>query len=193
MSVDSAPDFSLPAHQVHKQIVKDSSQCRQGVPDYLVTFRKRGENEDPISHKPSGFEYFIGDNPPKAPRTANPSRNKFSHEVWQRYASPVWMDINPSNTLQYRAAKEQDDERHICPLQLQVVERAIELWTNPGDLVLSPFMGIGTEGWVALRAGRRFLGCELKKSYFDLAVKNLRHAARTSVRKNVFGEVEKYS
>ena len=171
---------------LHKQIVKDSSQCRQGVPDYLVTFRKPGENEKRIEHKPNGFARFVGEDPPKAKKDLNPARNKYSHEVWQRYASPVWMDIDPGKTLQYRAAKENDDERHICPLQLQVIERALELWSNPGDLVLSPFAGIGSEGWVALRSGRRFLGIELKKSYWELAVKNLKYAEKTCAQKKLF-------
>jgi DNA modification methylase len=99
-----------------------------------------------------------------------------SIEIWQRYASPVWMDINPSDTLQKESAREDDDERHICPLQLQVIERAMQLWTNPGDLVLSPFMGIGSEGHVALKMRRRFVGFELKESYFNQAVLNLRAA-----------------
>jgi DNA modification methylase len=98
--------------------------------------------------------------------------------VWQNYASPVWMDINPSDTLQFRSAREHEDERHICPLQLQVIQRGIELWSNPSDTVLSPFAGIGSEGYVALQNGRKFIGCELKKSYFMNACENLRHAKR---------------
>jgi len=171
---------------LHKQIVKDSSLCRQGVPDYLVTMRKLGDNVKPISHKPNGFQVFVGENSPKNAVSEDPAKNKFSHYVWQKYASPVWMDINPSKTLQFRAAREKEDERHIAPLQLQVVERAIQLWSNPGELVMSPFMGIGTEGYVALQAGRRFLGIELKPSYWNLAVKNLRYAETRKVVRKLF-------
>jgi DNA modification methylase len=103
---------------------------------------------------------------------------EFPVDLWQRIASPVWMDINPSDTLQYRSAREHDDERHICPLQLEVIRRGVMLWTNPGDVVLSPFMGIGSEGFVALEMGRRFVGAELKKSYFDQAVGNLAAAVK---------------
>lgn len=99
-----------------------------------------------------------------------------SVNIWQRYASPVWMDINPSDTLQYASAREHNDERHICPLQLQVIDRALQLWTNPGDLVFSPFSGIASEGFEALRMGRRFLGFELKKSYFEAGCRNLAYA-----------------
>lgn len=137
---------------LHKQIKKDSSMSRQGIPDYLVTMRKPGNNEEPITH----------------------TNEDFPVEMWQRYASPVWMDINPSDTLQYRSAREDKDERHICPLQLDVIRRALKLWSNPGDVVLSPFAGIGSEGYVALEEGRRFIGAELKRSYYEQAVANLR-------------------
>lgn len=136
---------------LHKQIRKDSAMSRQGIPDYLVTMRKPGDNTKPISH----------------------TAEEFPVTLWQRYASPIWMDINPSDTLQHRSAREQADERHICPLQLQVIERAIQLWTAPDDVVLSPFAGIGSEGYVALQHGRRFVGVELKASYFKQACANL--------------------
>lgn len=136
---------------LNKQKNKDSSLSRQGIPDYLVTMRKPGINENPITH----------------------TNDEFPIATWQKYASPVWMDINPSNTLQYRTAKENNDERHICPLQLDVIDRAIRLWSNPGDVVLSPFAGIGSEGYVAIKDGRKFIGIELKGSYFNLACKNL--------------------
>jgi DNA modification methylase len=141
-----------------KQKNKDSTISRQGIPDYLVTMRKPGDNPEPVTH----------------------TNEDFPISVWQKYASPVWMDINPSNTLQYRAARENSDERHICPLQLDVIERAIKLWSNPGDTVLSPFGGIGSEGYVAVKDGRKFIGIELKKSYFDLACKNLSAAVDES-------------
>jgi DNA modification methylase len=98
--------------------------------------------------------------------------------MWQNYASPVWMDINPSDTLQYRSAREEEDERHVCPLQLEVIRRAVRLWTNPGDIVLSPFAGIGSEGVAAIEEGRRFVGAELKQSYYEQAARNLAEAAR---------------
>lgn len=152
---------------MHKQLCKDSSMSRCGIPDYLVAVRAPGENPQPISH-PDGLTEFYGEN--------EPTSGNLSHERWRRYASPVWMDINPSNTLQKESAREHDDERHICPLQLDVIDRGIHLWSNPGDVVLSPFAGIGSEGYEALRLGRRFIGIELKKSYFDQAVKNLTNA-----------------
>lgn len=141
---------------LHKQIKKDSCMSRQGIPDYLITMRKPGENPERVKH----------------------TNESFPVTKWQRYASPVWTDIDPSDTLQHRSAREHDDERHICPLQLQVIDRALELWTNPGDTVLSPFMGIGSEGYCALRANRRFVGVELKRSYFDQAVANLAGARK---------------
>jgi len=137
---------------LHKQIRKDSCMSRQGIPDYVVTMRKPGENPQRVPH----------------------THDEFPVSVWQRYASPVWMDINASKTLQKTSAREDKDERHICPLQLQVIERCIKLWSNPGDLVLSPFAGIGSEGYVAIENERRFVGCELKRSYYDQAIANLR-------------------
>jgi hypothetical protein len=136
---------------LHKQIKKDSCMSRQGIADYLVTMRKPGENAHPVTH----------------------TNEDFPVELWQRYASPVWMDIDPSDTLQYRSAREHNDERHICPLQLGVIRRALKLWSNPGDLVLSPFAGIGSEGYVSVQEGRRFVGVELKESYFGQACRNL--------------------
>ena len=140
---------------LYKQLKKDSAMSRQGIPDYLVTMRKPGVNPDPVTKEPEDFP--VG--------------------LWQNYASPVWMDINPSDTLQRESAREEKDERHICPLQLEVIRRAIKLWTNPGDLVLSPFAGIGSEGYVSLQMGRRFVGAELKRSYWNQAVENLKIAA----------------
>ena len=136
---------------LYKQLRKDSCISRQGIPDYLVTMRKPGENVDRVTK----------------------THESFPVDRWQQYASPVWMDINPSDTLQRESAREDNDERHICPLQLQVIERGIELWSNPNDVVLSPFAGIGSEGYVAVKAGRRFVGVELKESYFKQAALNL--------------------
>lgn len=159
---------------LHKQLVKDSAMCGQGLPDYLITFRKRGDNPERVSHSPRGFERYIGEDEISEEKTNDPATNKYSHIVWQRYASPVWMDIRQSDTLQFRAAREDDDERHICPLQKQVVHRSLELWTNPNDIVFTPFMGIGTEVYCSLEMGRRGIGVELKESYYDMAVKNIK-------------------
>lgn len=156
---------------LHKQLCKDSTMCRQGLPDYVVTMRKPGDNQERVAH-PDGFTDFIGENPPRD--------GTFSHKVWQRYASPVWMDINPSNTLNKDLAREDKDEKHIAPLQLDVIERCLELWSTSGDLVLSPFAGIGSEGFCSVRKGRRFIGIELKESYFNLAVKYMRSAETSS-------------
>ena len=153
---------------LHKTIRKDSSMSRQGIPDYLVTMRKPGINDKPIAH----------------------TKEEFPVDLWQRYASPVWFDINPSKTLQFRSAREGDDERHICPLQLEVIERAIELWTAKNDLVFSPFTGIGSEGYTAIKMGRRFIGSELKESYFNLAKKNLEFSTKQEPQLDIFNQDE---
>ena len=158
---------------LHKQLVKDSALSGQGLADYVVTFRKPGDNLEPIA---GGFSRFVGDGDGPDPSkftTTDDTRNWFSIEVWQRYASPVWMDINQSRTLQYRTARDERDEQHISPLQLDVIERCIELWSNPGDTVFTPFLGIGSEVWGAVHMGRRGVGIELKPSYFRQAAKNL--------------------
>ena len=162
---------------LHKTIRKDSAMSRQGIADYLVVMRAPGDNIEPIAHTHETFPVMM----------------------WQRYASPVWVTtgsadedgflmcsaeetqdensgINPSSTLQYRSAREHDDERHICPLQLGVIRRSIRLWSAPGEVVWSPFTGIGSEGYVALQEGRRFIGAELKKSYYEQAARNLKEA-----------------
>lgn len=141
---------------LHKQIRKDSSMNRQGIPDYIVTMRKPGDNPERISH----------------------THETFPVDVWQNYASPVWMDIRQSDTLQKKSAREDKDERHICPLQLEVIQRCIELWTNPGDIVLDPFAGIGSVPYVAVTMGRRGIGIELKDSYYKQAKNNLEIAVR---------------
>ena len=154
---------------LHKQLVKDSCMSRQGVPDYLVTMRKPGINVAPVEGE---LDHFAGE------EGSFTSTGRLSIDIWQRYASPVWMDIDPSDTLQARAARDEKDERHICPLQLQVIHRALQLWTNPNDLVFSPFGGIASEGYESIRLGRRFIGIELKPSYFEQGVKNLRQVER---------------
>ena len=137
---------------LHKQLKKDSAISRQGIPDYLVTMRKPGDNAEPVTH----------------------TNESFPVNIWQRYASPVWDDINPSDTLQARSCRDEKDEKHICPLQLTVIRRGISLWTNPGDVVLTPFMGIGSEAVVALEQGRKAIGIELKPSWYRQAVRNCR-------------------
>ena len=141
---------------LHKTVRGNASMSRQGIPDYIVTMRAPGDPVERVTHDADDYPV----------------------SKWQRVASPVWMDINPSETLQYRSAREHDDERHIAPLQLEVIRRGIELWTNPGDIVLSPFTGIGSEGFVALQMGRKFLGAELKASYYQQAALNLAAAKR---------------
>lgn len=142
---------------LHKTVRENSSMARMGIPDYLVTMRAPGEvpREERVKH--SAEDYPV--------------------DKWQRVASPIWTDIDANDTLQYASAREEEDERHICPLQLTVIRRGIELWTNPGETVFSPFAGIGSEGYVALEEGRRFVGAELKASYYDQAVLNLKRAA----------------
>lgn len=146
---------------LHKTVRENGSMSRQGIPDRLLTFRAPGENEHRVTHDPAVYNI----------------------DLWQQWASPVWPDINPSDTLQHRSVREHNDERHICPLQLEVIRRGIELWSNPDDIVFSPFGGIGSEAWIALGgttvAGsrvpspRRAVICELKKSYYDQAAKNM--------------------
>lgn len=158
---------------LHKQIVKDSTISGQGLADYVLTFRKPGENPEPVS---GCFGQWVGegDGPDYGKyTTATDGRNWYSIEVWQRYASPVWSDINQTRTLQYRAGRDEKDQRHISPLQLDVIERCIDLWSNPGDTVLTPFLGIGSEVYGAVEMGRKGIGIELKPSYFKQAVKNL--------------------
>lgn len=128
---------------------------------------------------------------PKGAKHDDPMRNRYSHEVWQRYASPVWFDIRQSDTLNVKLAREKNDERHICPLQLQVIERCLELWTTKDDVVASWFAGIGSEGYVALKMDRRFIGVELKRSYYDVMVKNLEQIAGRS-NKRIKGFFEDY-
>lgn len=139
---------------LHKQIRKDSTMNRQGIPDYIVTMRKPGDNLERVEH----------------------THETFPVDVWQNYASPVWMDIRQSDTLQKKSARDDKDERHICPLQLEVIQRCIELWTNPNDIVFDPFGGIGSTAYVALTLGRRTISSELKESYFKQMKGNVEEA-----------------
>lgn len=161
---------------LHKQVCKDSAMSRQGIPDYVCTFRVPGKNEEPVAGE---FDHWAGDDSFK-------NEGNLSIDIWQRYASPVWMDINQSNTLNGRQAREQNDERHICPLQLDVIERCLQLWSNPGDVVLSPFAGIGSEGFQSIKSGRKFVGVELKTSYFDQACEFLDQAEQESKEASLF-------
>lgn len=151
---------------LHKQLCKDSSISRSGIPDYLITFRKPGENVVPISH-PQGITKYCGSDDPGG------SGVKRSHFIWRSYASPVWMDIRQTHTLDARKARDENDEKHLCPLQLDVIERACVLWSNPGEVVLTPFMGVGSEVYGAVLNGRKGIGIELKPSYYKQAIKNL--------------------
>lgn len=153
---------------LHKQIKKDSAMSRQGIPDYLVVVRKPGENPERVTH----------------------TNESFPVNVWQRYASPVWMDIKQSDTLQRKSARAEKDERHICPLQLEVIKRCIELWTNLNDIVLDPFAGIGSTNYVALRMNRRTVGVELKESYYVQAAANCQNALNEMTLTDLYDEIE---
>lgn len=146
---------------LHKQVKKDSTMSRVGIPDYLLIFRKDGDRNDPV-------------------------QCDIPVDVWQKYASPVWMDINYSDTLNFRDGREEQDEKHICPLQLPTIERAIHLYSNPGDVVFTPFMGIGSEVYQAVKMGRKGLGFELKESYFDLAARNVASAVAEKAQMSLF-------
>lgn len=142
---------------LYKQLRSDSSFTRQGLAEYILLFRKWSDETNEHLIKPVDWKTV----------------ENFSLDTWQKWASPVWMDIRQTNVLNIQLARDNADEKHICPLQLDIIERAVSLWSNPGDVVLSPFAGIGSEGYVSLKLGRQFVGIELKESYFKQAVKNL--------------------
>lgn len=157
----------------HKQVVKDSSRCGQGIPDYIIVMRKPGDNPKPIT-RPKGFNEYIGENvPPNGTFDEDQRKNKLSHEIWQRYASPVWFDIRQTRVLSSEIARDEKDEKHVCPLQLDTIERCLELWSAPGDVVLDPFSGIGSTVYSAVSMGRYGIGFELKPSYFRQSIKNM--------------------
>lgn len=181
---------------LYKQLRKDAAMSRQGIPDYLVTMRKPGVNPDPVRHYQQGEEGAKENQMFPVELWQQYASPIYGEELpgdcWMpglivdrgrveniadKYPEPVWMDIVPSETLQFRSAREHNDERHVCPLQVEVIRRGIRLWTNPNDIVFSPFMGIGSEPYVAIQEGRRGIGCELKESYYKQAVANLRAAA----------------
>lgn len=190
---------------LHATIKKDSAMSRQGIPDHIVVFRKPGENEKPIKGE---FKYFVGEinlndyitrespdsisgkkfieHPRPDGRIAQKRTSGSSIDVWQHYASPVWFDIQQTNTLQYRSARDSNDERHISPLQLDTIERCMQLWTLPDDVIFSPFTGIGSEGYIALQMGRKFIGTELKASYFNIAKQHLTNAEMQPAQEELF-------
>jgi DNA modification methylase len=162
----------------HKQIVEDSTLCDVASADYLLMFRKAGDNEIPVAH-PMGLQSYAGERVPSADVmrykgwTGKQIENKYSHWIWRQYASSVWDDIRIDRVLPYKESREPEDERHVHPLQLDVIERAVVLWSNPGEVVFTPFMGVGSEAYGAVLNGRRAIGVELKTSYYAQAVKNL--------------------
>lgn len=177
---------------LHKQIKKDSAMSRQGIPDYVVVMRKPGDNDTPVEGE---FTHYAGEQKlnnfvqheyPDGRTVQKKGENGTSVDVWQHYASPVWFDINQTNTLQFKTARHADDERHICPLQLDVIERCLQLWSVPGDTVLTPFLGIGSEAYMAVKMGRKAVGAELKPSYFALAKRNMEEAESSQY--DLFGQ-----
>lgn len=162
----------------HAMIVEDSSRCSVASADYLLVFRKRGENPVPIAH-PKGLTEYAGARPMPADVlryknwTGKQIENRYSHWIWRQYASAFWDDVRLDRVLPFREARDEEDEKHVHPLQLDVIDRCLVLWSNPGETVLTPFMGVGSEVYAAVRNGRRGLGVELKPSYYRQAVQNL--------------------
>jgi DNA modification methylase len=165
----------------HKSIVDDSSRCTVASADYLLLFRKHGKNPVPITH-PHGLTEYAGERQIPADLlryrnwSGNQIENRYSHWIWRQYASAFWDDVRLDRVLPYREARDSEDEKHVHPLQLDVIDRCLVLWSNPGEVVLTPFMGVGSEVYGALCAGRRGIGVELKPSYYRQAVKNVRLA-----------------
>lgn len=166
----------------HRTIVEDSSRCSVASADYLLVFRRKGANKVPIDH-PTGLMDYAGERAIPADLlryrgwTGNQIENRYSHWIWRQYASAFWDDIRIGRVLPFKQAKDDEDEKHVHPLQLDVIDRVVTLWSNPGEIVLTPFMGVGSEVYSAVCAGRRGIGAELKPSYFRQAVKNLREAS----------------
>jgi DNA modification methylase len=162
----------------HRQICEDSTLTNIAAGDYLIAFRKKGVNPIPVTHERGLFEYYGEREVPSELHKfrgwkGNQIENRYSHWIWRNYASCFWDDIRLSNVLPYEESKDKDDERHQHPLQLDVIQRAVELWSNPGEVVATPFMGVGSEVYGAVKLGRKGIGCELKPSYYRQAVKNL--------------------
>jgi len=177
---------------MHKFIVEDSTKCFTAMPDYVLIFTKAGDNLVPVTH-PVGLTRYFGDAPflPAHIETygnyedfrkkwdgfdGDPRENKLSHLTWQRYASSVWDDIRIDNVLPFKDSKEEDDEKHVHALQLDVIDRIVELYSNPNEVVLTPFMGVGSEVFSPVSLGRKAIGIELKESYFKQATLNLKDA-----------------
>lgn len=162
----------------HKTIVEDSSRCSVASADYLLVFRRKGENPVPIEH-PTGLHEYAGARqiPVELERykgwTGKQTENRYSHWIWRQYASAFWDDVRLDRVLPYKEARDEEDEKHVHPLQLDVIDRVLTLWSNPGEVVLTPFMGVGSEVYEAVRMGRRGIGAELKRSYYRQAVKNM--------------------
>ena len=182
---------------LHKTVMRDSSQLRQGMADYLLIFRRPPEDgtllsQNPIE-RPRGFLRYVGQVSPRSqdhpsPYARKKPSNNQSIDIWRRYAEPVWWDVNQTNVLNIKQARSDKDEKHICPLQLDLIERAIEIWSQPGDVVMSPFAGIGSEGVVSIKCDRRFIGIELKREYYEVAIRNLLDAEAEKAAGNLFSE-----
>jgi DNA modification methylase len=168
-------------HLTHKQLVKDSCQSTIAAGDFLVIMKRAGENRTPVSHD-TGFADYAGatEVPAELKKyrgTKVQQENKLSQWIWRRYASCVWDDVRVDRVLPYKAAREPEDEKHVHPLQLDVIDRCVQLWSNPGETMLTPFMGVGSEAFSAITLGRKALGVELKTSYYKQALKNVERAA----------------
>ena len=178
----------------HRQVVDDSSLCDVASADYLLMFRRKGENTIPIQH-PHGLTAYAGSREMPSDLLkykgyqGDQKKNRFSHWIWRQYASAFWDDVRIGRVLPYKESREHDDEKHVHPLQLDVIERACVLWTNPGETVLTPFMGVGSECYGALLNGRRAIGIELKVSYYRQAVENLKDVRRAE-QKTMFAQNE---
>ena len=173
-------------HLTHKQLVKDSTASTVAAGDCLLIMKRRGENAVPVTHS-TGFSTYAGSRtvPPELAvfkGEKDQRENKLSHWIWRQYASCVWDDIRIDRVLPYKAAKEPEDEKHVHPLQLDVIERCVELWSNPGETVATPFMGVGSEVYGACFHGRKGLGVELKSSYFKQAVRNVARASDDAIK-----------
>jgi DNA modification methylase len=166
----------------HQTIIEDTARFTNAAADYLLIFRKQGKNSVPIEH-PQGFESYAGarEVPPDLKDYKSwphhQTGNKYSQWIWRQYASAFWDDVRLNRVLPYQEARDNEDERHVHPLQLDVIDRAIQLWSNPGETILTPFMGVGSEVWSAVGNRRRGIGAELKASYYRQAVKNMEEAA----------------
>lgn len=169
----------------HKQLTEDSTLCDTASADYLLMFRKKGENKEPVTHEHGLMSYAGSRTVPHEllqwrGHKGKQTLNRYSHWIWRQYASAFWDDVRIERVLPYKESKDPEDERHVHPLQLDVIERACVLWSNPGDVVLTPFMGVGSEVYGALINGRRAIGIELKKTYYNQAARNVRHATEST-------------